>query len=284
MPPPAPDVAPFGRPEHGWRRKFFIVIFESDTRAGRAFDVVLLIAIIASVTVVILDTVQSIGGRYRQLFDVLEWTFTALFTVEYLLRLICVERPLRYARSFFGIVDLLSILPAYLALFFPALQVLMANRTLRMLRALRILKLTAYVHEYQSLGGALIASRRKIAVFIGTVAIVVLVLGAVMYVVEGPQNGFTSIPVAMYWAITTMTTVGFGDVTPKTDLGRAIASLIMLLGWGTLAVPTGIVTAEMTSRRIGEAAAAARRCDTCGTSGHSAAAHYCQECGARLAD
>jgi voltage-gated potassium channel len=280
--PPA-EVAPFGRPVSGWRRELFTVIFESDTRAGRTFDVVLLIAIAASVTVVVLDSVQSIGGRYPRLFDSLEWAFTLLFTVEYILRLICVERPLRYARSFFGIVDLMSILPAYLALFFPSLQVLLVNRTLRMLRAFRILKLTAYMREYRALADALAASRRKIAVFIGTVAILVLVLGAVMYVVEGPANGFTSIPVAMYWAVTTMTTVGFGDVTPKTDLGRAIASLVMLLGWGTLAVPTGIVTAEMTTRRMGKGTQATRRCESCGTSGHRTRAKFCQDCGARLA-
>ena len=279
--PPA-EVASFGRPASGWRRKLFVVIFESDTRAGRTFDVVLLLAIAASVTVVVLDSVQSISGRYPRLFDRLEWTFTLLFTVEYILRLVCVERPLRYARSFFGIVDLMSILPAYLALFFPQLQVLLVNRTLRMLRAFRILKLTAYMREYRALGEALAASRRKIVVFIGTVAILVLVLGAVMYVVEGPANGFTSIPVAMYWAITTMTTVGFGDVTPKTDLGRAIASLVMLLGWGTLAVPTGIVTAEMTSRRIGEWSSEARTCAACGATGHGARAQYCQDCGAKL--
>lgn len=280
----SPEADTFGRPERGWRRKLFTVIFESDTPAGKAFDVALLLAIIASVVVVMLDSVQSLGGRYQQLFGVLEWTFTLLFTVEYVARLLCVERPGRYARSFFGIVDLIAILPTYLALFFPALQVLMDIRLLRMLRVFRILKLTAYIREYSALGAALAASRRKILVFIGTVAIIVLLLGTVMYMVEGPGNGFTSIPIAVYWAITTMTTVGFGDIVPKTDLGRTIASFIMLLGWGILAVPTGIVTAEMTSRRVREDLSYSRSCDACGTPGHGPQALYCQDCGAKLSE
>jgi voltage-gated potassium channel len=205
-----------------------------------------------------------------------------LFTVEYVARLACVQRPARYARSFFGIVDLVAILPTYLALFFPTLQVLMDVRLLRMLRAFRILKLAAYVHEYRALGAALRASRRKILVFIGTVGILVMLLGTVMYVIEGPGNGFTSIPIAVYWAISTMTTVGFGDIVPKTDLGRAVASLIMLMGWGILAVPTGIVTAEMTSRRLDRVETRLRRCVGCGSAGHSPQARYCQDCGAGL--
>jgi voltage-gated potassium channel len=266
----------------GWRRRLFVVIFESDTRAGKAFDIALLLLIFASVLVVIFDSVHSVGGRYPLLFDVLEWTFTLLFTAEYAARLACVERPGRYARSFFGIVDLIAILPTYLALIFPALQVLMDIRLLRMLRAFRILKLAAYIHEYHALGAALQASRRKILVFIGMVGIIVLLLGTVMYVVEGPENGFTSIPIGVYWAISTMTTVGFGDIVPKTDLGRAIASFMMLLGWGILAVPTGIVTAEMTGRRLERGMAGSRHCAACGSSGHSARARYCQDCGARL--
>ncbi len=268
-------------PASGWRRKLFIIIFEADTPAGKAFDVALLVMIVASVLVVMLDSVVSLAVRHRQLFDTLEWTFTILFTVEYVARLACVERPGRYARSFFGIVDLIAILPTYLAIMFPALQVLMDVRLLRLLRAFRILKLVAYVQEYRALAAALRASRRKIMVFIGTVGILVLLLGTVMYVIEGPAHGFTSIPVAVYWAISTITTVGFGDIVPKTDLGRGIASLIMLLGWGILAVPTGIVTAEMTSQRW-TAQARLRRCATCGSAGHSPQARYCQDCGAPL--
>jgi voltage-gated potassium channel len=257
------------------------VIFEADTSAGRRFDVALLVVIVASVVTVMLDSVAAVGGRYPLVFDVLEWGFTLVFSIEYALRIACVERRVRYVRSFFGVVDLLAVLPTYLALLFPGLQTLIDIRMLRLLRALRILKLTAYVREYRSLGLALAASRRKILVFIGTVAIVVTLLGTVMYVVEGPANGFTSVPVAVYWAISTMTTVGFGDITPKTDLGRAIASLIMLLGWGILAVPTGIVTAEMTSRRLSEAREA-RSCEECGSGDHSPRAKHCAECGAPL--
>jgi voltage-gated potassium channel len=275
------EARALGKPARGWRRTAFQVIFEADTPAGRRFDVLLLIVIVASVVTVMLDSVGSIGGRYPQLFHGLEWGFTLVFTAEYLLRIACVERRTRYLRSFFGVVDLLAVLPTYLALLFPGLQTLIDIRMLRLLRALRILKLTAYVREYRTLALSLSASRRKILVFIGTVAILVTLLGTVMYVVEGPANGFTSVPVAVYWAISTMTTVGFGDITPKTDLGRAIASLIMLLGWGILAVPTGIVTAEMTSRRLSETREA-RSCEECGSSDHSPRAKHCAECGAPL--
>jgi len=189
--------------------------------------------------VVILDGVQSIEARYGTLFDVFEWGFTLLFSVEYVMRLACVRHPLRYATSFFGIVDLLAVLPTYFAFFVPEANALIDVRMLRLLRIFRILKLGAYVSEFSFLGEALLASRRKIIVFIGFVLITVTILGTVMYLVEGPENGFTSIPIAIYWGITTMTTVGFGDIAPKTNLGRFIASCMMLMGWGILAVPTG---------------------------------------------
>lgn len=277
----SPEALAFGRPSSGWRRRWFSVIFESDTPSGRRFDVALLAIVVASVLVVMLESVQALADRHATLFFVLEWVFTLLFTVEYVARLLCVERPLRYARSFFGIVDLASVLPMYLATLVPGLHVLIDIRIFRLLRAFRILKLTEYVREYSSLREALHASRRKILVFISVVAMVVVVLGTVMYVVEGPQHGFTSIPVAIYWAITTMTTVGFGDITPHTTLGRAVSSIVMLLGWGILAVPTGIVTAEMTSRRLTNLAAP-RACTACGATGHVAEARFCQHCGARL--
>jgi voltage-gated potassium channel len=256
------------------------IIFESDTPAGVLFDKCLLVAIVASVAIVMLDSVGSISSRHAVTFGALEWLFTLLFTVEYIGRLACVERPWRYARSFFGIVDLVSVLPTYLAVFVPELHALIDVRVLRMLRVFRILKLTEYVAEYQLLGAALRNSRRKIAVFLSAVIMIVVSMGTVMYVVEGPRNGFTSIPVSVYWAITTMTTVGFGDVTPKTDLGRLIASLMMLMGWGVLAVPTGIVTAELTTQRM--LGAASRRCSACGVGGHGPDAAYCRACGARL--
>jgi voltage-gated potassium channel len=274
-------AARFGRPVGAWRLRVYTVIFESDTGAGRLFDLVLILTILASVIVVILDSVQSISARHEMLFDVLEWGFTLLFTVEYVLRLVSVRHPLRYATSFYGIVDLLSVLPTYLVFFVPEINSLINLRLLRLLRVFRILKLSAYVSEFGFLGAALLASRRKIVVFIGFVLVTVAVVGTVMYVVEGPENGFTSIPVAIYWGITTITTVGFGDITPKTDLGRFIASCMMLLGWGILAVPTGIVTAEMTALRIARPVTT-RRCHDCLAEDHDANARFCKQCGKAL--
>jgi voltage-gated potassium channel len=270
-----------GKPLTGWRLTLYTVIFESDTRAGRLFDIGLIVLILLSVVVVMLDSLAGLSAGQRLVLDRLEWFFTAVFTIEYLARLSCVRHPLRYALSFYGIIDLLALLPTWLALLVPEVHVLVDVRVLRLLRVFRIFKLTAYLGEFQALGHALRASRRKILVFISAVLMIVLVMGTVMYVVEGPANGFTSIPTAVYWAITTMTTVGFGDITPKTDLGRLIASLMMLLGWGTLAVPTGIVTAEMTARRIGSQPVA-RTCPECLREGHAPEAHYCLHCGAAL--
>lgn len=271
-----------GRPAGGWRLRLYQVIFESDTPAGRLFDKLIVAAILVSVAVVVADSVQSWHTRYRIAFEAAEWFFTALFTLEYAARLASVERPLRYARSFFGVVDLLAVLPTYLALFFPGLHALIDVRILRLLRVFRIFKLTAYVTEYQGLIEALAASRRKILVFLSAVLMIVLVIGTLMYVIEGPANGFTDIPTSIYWAISTVTTVGFGDITPKTDLGRFVASVMMLIGWGTLAVPTGIVTAEMTARRHGLFAATGRTCAQCGTGDHAPDAGYCRHCGSAL--
>lgn len=265
-----------------WRRRLYRVIWESDTPAGRLFDKVVVVAILVSVAVVMADSVQGWHTRFRATFTATEWFFTVLFTLEYLARLMTVERPLRYARSFFGVVDLLAVLPTYLALFLPELQALIDVRVLRLLRIFRIFKLTEYVAEYQVMGEALLASRRKILVFLSAVLMIVLVLGTLMYVVEGPGNGYTDIPTAVYWAISTITTVGFGDITPKTDFGRFIASVMMLIGWGTLAVPTGIVTAEMTMRRHARAPVAPRSCEGCGATGYGPEANYCQQCGASL--
>ncbi len=277
--PPADDL---GRPPAGWRLRLYQVIFESDTPAGRLFDKVIVAAILVSVAVVIADSVPSWHARYRVAFDVAEWCFTALFTLEYLARLASVRHQMRYVRSFFGIVDLLAVLPTYLALFFPGMHALIDVRILRLLRIFRIFKLTAYVTEYQVLIDALSASRRKIAVFLSAVLMIVLVIGTLMYVIEGPGNGFTDIPTSIYWAISTVTTVGFGDIVPKTDFGRFVASVMMLIGWGTLAVPTGIVTAEMTVRRHGLHAAAHRACPGCGAADHLPQAAFCQHCGGAL--
>ena len=214
------DDRPLGRPLQGWRLRLYTIIFEADTRAGRQFDQWLIYLILTSVAVVVIDSVQDTEARVRIVFGALEWLFTVAFTLEYIARLVCVRHPWRYALSFYGIIDLLALLPTYLALLVPEVHALIDVRVLRLLRVFRVFKLTAYVSEYQSLLRALSASRRKILVFLSAVLMIVLVMGTLMYVVEGPDNGFTSIPTSVYWAITTMTTVGFGDITPKTELGR----------------------------------------------------------------
>ena len=280
-PPLSPDSDRYGRPSGGWRLRLYHIIFEADTRAGRWFDIALIWVILASVGVVVLDSIASIHARYASVLDVLEWGFTLAFTAEYLLRLACVRRPLSYARSPYGIIDLLAALPTYLAILVPGLSALMDVRVLRLLRIFRIFKLGEYVAEFGQLTEALAASRRKIFVFLAFVMMVVLIMGTLMYVVEGPSNGFTNIPVSVYWAITTMTTVGFGDITPKTEIGRVIASLMMLLGWGTLAVPTGIVSAEFTAQRLPRETTT-RTCHECLSEGHTASARFCRDCGARL--
>lgn len=262
------------------------VIFGIETPVGRAFDIGLVIAILLSVLVVVLDSVPSIGDRHAGLMRGLEWFFTVLFTIEYAARLATVRDPLRYARSFYGLIDLMSLLPTYISLLIPGTEALLDIRILRLLRVLRIFKLSQYFEEFTRLGEALSASRRKIMVFLAVVLMAVLILGTVMYVVEGPENGYTSIPASMYWAIVTMTTVGYGDITPKSPLGQAIASFMMLLGWGILAVPTGIVTAEMTAQHTGRrnALRAKTRCDNCGSRGHDVKARFCKDCGAALPD
>jgi voltage-gated potassium channel len=280
--PQAPTA--YGKPEQGWRLRLYNVIFEADTTAGRRFDILLVVAILASILVVVLDSVPSISAEYNALVDVLEWGFTLLFTLEYIARLASVRHPLRYATSFYGIIDLLSVLPTYFSLLVAGSAMLLDIRILRLLRVFRIFKLTLYVQEFTRLSEALLASRRKIMVFLSVVLMAILILGTVMYVVEGPQHGFTSIPAAMYWATVTMTTVGYGDITPHTSLGKAIASFMMLLGWGILAVPTGIVTAEMTTQGLArrERERAGRRCPGCGSGGHEPDARFCKDCGAAL--
>jgi voltage-gated potassium channel len=281
---PSPDSLPathFGKPSSGWRLRLYTIIFEADTKAGRRFDISLVVAILLSILVVVLDSVPAISAHYSGLMYVLEWGFTLLFSAEYLVRLLCVRHPMRYATSFFGIIDLLSVVPTYFSLLVPGTALLLDIRILRLLRVFRIFKLTLYVAEYTRLGQALRASGRKIFIFLSVVLMAVLILGTVMYVVEGPQHGFTSIPVAMYWATVTMTTVGYGDITPQTGLGKLIASFMMLLGWGILAVPTGIVTAEMTSQRMARRPGA-RTCPVCLSEGHEPDAGFCKDCGAPL--
>lgn len=275
------SAADLGKPLDGWRLKLYTIIFEADTRAGRLFDQCLIVAILVSIAVVMFDSMESASKPFELPLDILEWLFTLLFTAEYIARLSCVRHPLRYALSFYGIVDLLSVLPTWLAIFWPEAHALIDVRVLRLLRLFRVMKLSALMSEYQMLGQALYASRRKILVFLSVVMMIVIVLGSLMYVVEGPQHGFTSVPTSIYWAITTLTTVGFGDITPKTDIGRLISSLMMLLGWGTLAVPTGIVTSELTAQRF-QLRITTRTCHECLTEGHAPEAVYCMHCSARL--
>ncbi len=263
-----------------WRRRLYIIIFESDTRAGRLFDLALILAIALSVVVVMLDSVHAFQVRHAQGLRAAEWFFTLLFTVEYLLRLLCVNRPTRYARSFFGVIDLLAVLPTYFAIFLPQASLAVVIRVLRILRVFRILKLGAYLGEADILIQSLVASRKKIEVFLFTVLLLVIIFGSLMYLIEGEENGFTSIPRSIYWAIVTLTTVGYGDIAPKTPLGQALASVIMICGYGIIAVPTGIVSAEMAlasgrDKRY-------RICPHCGDRFHEEMAVYCKSCGRPL--
>lgn len=270
-----------GQPESGWRQRWYTIIFEADTRQGRLFDVALLIAIVASVAVVMLDSIPSIHERLGPLFTVLEWMFTLLFTAEYIMRLSVVKRPLRYAFSFYGVIDFISIMPTWASFFVPELAFLIDVRLLRLMRVFRILKLTVYFEEAEILARALSNSRRKIFVFLGTVFIITVILGTVMYVVEGPEHGFTSIPLSMYWAIVTLTTTGFGDIVPKTPVGQFITSLTILLGYGIIAFPTGIVGAELAASII-KRPLTTRSCEHCLTEGHEPDARFCKHCGTVL--
>ena len=270
-------------PSAGWRRRLYAVIFEADTRAGRRFDQLLLLTILASLLTVMLESVASIRASHGRLLFALDWLFTGMFTVEYLLRLICVPRPLRYARSLFGVIDLLSILPLYVGLFIPEGRFLTDVRVLRLLRVFRVLNMPRYLDEARELKSAMLASRRKIMVFLFSVVLMVIILGTLMYVVEGEENGFTSIPLSIYWAIVTLTTVGFGDITPKTPLGQILASAVMILGYGIIAVPTGIVTAEIArSTRNTAGRSTTRLCPHCFTEGHDMDARYCKYCSGSL--
>ncbi len=264
------------------KEKLFVIIFEADTRAGQLFDKTLIYLILLSLVVVVIDSVESISSKFHSGLTALEWLFTIIFSLEYIARVYCAQNRMQYIKSFYGIIDLIAVLPTYLAMLFPELHALIDVRVLRLIRIFRVFKLTEYVTEYVHLGAALAASRRKIFVFLSGVLMIVMVLGTLMYVIEGPANGFTSIPTSIYWAISTMTTVGFGDITPKTDLGRFITSIMMLMGWGTLAVPTGIVTAELASSRNEQITT--RTCKECMSEGHAATDQYCRHCGAKLPD
>jgi len=256
------------------------IIFEADTVTGKAFDLLLISSILLSVLAVMLDSVGPIRNQYGSLLYGAEWFFTLLFTVEYLLRLSCIGRPWRYATSFFGIVDLLAILPTYLSLLIPGTQYLLVVRILRVLRIFRILKFVEYSSEARLLMRALHASKRKVFVFLFTVLTLVVIIGALMYLIEGEKNGFTSIPRSMYWAIVTMTTVGYGDISPQTDIGQVFAAFVMILGYSIIAVPTGIVTVSMS--QAFNKPVTTQSCPECSAEGHESDAVHCKFCGSKL--
>lgn len=268
-------------PAGGLRRKLHEIIFEADTKEGKAFDVVLLILIAISVISVMLESIAGVRAAYGPLLRTIEWGVTVLFTIEYVLRLSCVGRPLAYAVSFFGLVDLAAILPTYLSLFVGGAQSLLVIRALRLLRVFRVLKLVHFMVEAQVLRRALQASRRKILVFLGSVSTLVLIVGALMYLIEGEESGFTSIPQSIYWAIVTLTTVGYGDIAPITVLGKVLASLVMIIGYAIIAVPTGIVTVEL-NRASKASQVSTQACPVCSAEGHDFDAEYCKYCGSKL--
>ncbi|WP_406660336.1 ion transporter [Methanolobus sp. ZRKC3] len=273
---------PKNRPKtESWKTQLYDLIFGSDTPTAKNFDILLIVSILISVIVVMLDSVASIKADHGQLLYNLEWFFTIIFTVEYLLRLICVESKAKYAGSIFGIVDLLAIIPSYLSLFLPGSQFLLVIRILRVLRIFRVLKLVKYVSEAELLLRALRASKQKITVFLFSVLTLVVILGSLMYLIEGEENGFTSIPRSVYWAIVTLTTVGFGDIVPQTALGRTLASFVMILGYSIIAVPTGIVTTEIQSATRQMRTRRSRHC-SCGNSENDGDALFCKICGKEL--
>lgn len=263
-----------------FREELHNTIFKADTRSGKSFDLILLISIIASVLIVFLDSVASVNRDYGYLLWVAEWLFTILFTIEYVLRIYSARKPFRYIFSFYGIIDLLAILPTYLSLLLAGSQYLIVIRIFRLLRIFRILKLDRYVGATSVLSDSLRSSKHKIVVFLSFVSSLVVIMGAIMYLIEGPENGFNSIPESVYWAIVTLTTVGYGDISPNTDIGRAVASLVMIMGYSIIAVPTGIITAELTSRKMKEKEE--KKCPACDCTGHDSNARYCSVCGEKL--
>jgi voltage-gated potassium channel len=261
------------------REKLYRIIFEAETPAGKIFDLVLLFVILLSVVLVLLESVPSIAGKYLYILRPLEWMITGIFTIEYLLRIYIVRRPWRYIFSFYGIIDLLSLLPTYLGLFIAGSHSLIVIRILRLLRVFRILKLTRYTQAGRTLGRALWASRAKIGVFIFFIIILVVIIGTVMYLVEGEEHGFTSIPRSIYWAIVTLTTVGYGDISPETSLGQFLASVVMIMGYAIIAVPTGIVTSEL-MKPTGKQNT--KYCDKCFLDMHDDDAVFCKICGTKI--
>ncbi len=269
--------------DSGWRAQWYAIIFHSHTPKSRLFDVLLLIAIVASLITIMLESVPVLLQQHKDFFRAAEWFFTILFTLEYVIRLMVVKYKARYALSFYGIIDLISIIPTYLAIFIVGAQYFLVIRSFRLLRVFRVLKMVRFLGEAKVLTDALKASRIKITVFLITVVCIVFIMGTAMYIIEGGDHGFTSIPSSIYWCIVTLTTVGYGDISPQTPLGKAFASLIMIIGYGIIAVPTGIVTAEMGGAyRRNKANQASKTCNECGEHEHHVDAQYCKSCGHEL--
>jgi voltage-gated potassium channel len=265
--------------QHSLKNRLYDIIFESDTPAGKGFDLILIVSILLSVAVVFLDSVERYNKNFGELFYILEWFFTILFTMEYFLRIYCIGKPILYIRSFFGIIDFLAIIPTYISIFVPASRYLSVIRILRVLRIFRILKLILYIGEANLLMKAIVASQRKIVIFFFSIMVLVTIIGSVMYLIEGAENGFTSIPRSIYWAIVTITTVGYGDISPQTELGQVFASLAMIIGFATIAVPTGIISAEYTSitHKMNSLV-----CPGCSSEDHEDDASFCKSCGTDL--
>ena len=271
---------PNQKKEPSWKNKLHEIIYEADTPSGKLFDVVLLIFILLSIVLVMLESVDYIGNKYYGILNILEWIITILFTFEYIARIVCVKKPKAYIFSFYGIIDFLSTIPKYLSLFFVGTHSLVAIRALRLLRVFRILKLTRYIGESTNFGRALKRSRVKVAVFLSFVLVLCISLGTLMYLIEGDKDsGFSSIPRSVYWAIVTLTTVGYGDIAPVSALGQSIASLIMILGYGIIAIPTGIVTSEMTKSERNNIPKNTQSCTNCMESYHTDDAQFCHKCG-----
>ena len=272
-------------PKHktNWKTKLYKIIYEADTPAGKWFDIVLIIAIVLSILLVMLESVESFNAKYHDFFNISEWVITILFTLEYFARIIVIKKPSKYIFSFYGIIDFLATIPKYISLIFGGAQALLALRALRLLRIFRILKLTRYLGASANLTSALKASKTKILIFVFSIIVLTIILGTIIYLVEGPENGFTSIPISMYWAIVTLTTVGYGDLSPNTPFGQFIASIVMILGYGIIAVPTGIVTAEMTKINP-KIHTNTQSCTHCLSNKHLNGAEFCHQCGQKLND
>ena len=277
---PQPSPAPNNKQNHNWKVRLHVVIFGTDTPLGKAFDLLLLIFILLSILVVMLESVQEIEQTYGKIIKIAEWTFTIVFTIEYILRIITTNRPKKYIFSFFGIIDFLAVIPTYLTILLADSQYLLVVRAIRLIRVFRILKLSRYLGEGKLIADALKASREKIVVFLGGVLTLATIMGTLMYLVESPDDGFTSIPRSVYWAIVTLTTVGYGDIAPQTVIGQILASIIMIMGYSIIAVPTGIVTSELVKgprKKDNEIT-----CTNCNQKGHDANAHFCKYCGTEL--